>query len=70
MANDSMQNNLITMDEIAATLQLTKASVRSLSRRKHDPLPLLKLGHRTLRAEKADFDAWVKRQQKADHSLG
>ena len=64
MANDSMISTLITMDEIAATLQLTKASVRSLSRRKHDPLPLLKLGHRTLRAEKADFEAWLSRQGK------
>lgn len=58
---------LWTIDQVATELAVTRREVQDLGRRAVDPLPLVKLGHRTVRAEPDAIRAWVKRQgQKAD----
>ena len=52
----TMKDELLTRDEVAAWLKLPPKSVYEL------PLPKVKLGHRTVRWRRADIQAYIDRR--------
>lgn len=59
-----MANHVETWKGIAHTVGRSERTVRNLTARPHDPLPVFKVGG-IVRLHLADLDAWLDRQRAA-----
>ncbi len=59
---------LMTVEEVAAYLQLQPETIRAMTRR--GELPGFKVGSRRLRFRKADIDAWLESRKKQPNDSG
>jgi excisionase family DNA binding protein len=50
---------LLTVDEVAELLHISRREVLRLTRKASNPLPALKLGHKTIRIEQDGLRAWL-----------
>lgn len=53
---------LQTINEAARTLRISHRQLRRLIHRQSDPLPVARIGYRTVRIDPAALDAWIARQ--------
>jgi excisionase family DNA binding protein len=53
----------LTLTQASLLLVVSKRTVKDLSRRPKNPLPLIRLGHRTYRVDEAALRAWMAREQ-------
>ena len=61
-----MENDLLTINQVAKILQVSRATVYEFINRKENPLPLFYLSERAPRVRVAHLDAWIKRSPLKD----
>jgi len=57
-----MTNELLTINEVATALGVSRAKVYKFIKSEKNPLPVIYLSERTPRIRKEDLDIWIERQ--------
>ena len=66
----NMENDLLTINQVATILQVSRATVYVYINQKENPLPLFYLSERTPRVKRSELDLWVATHNVAETDTG